>query len=244
VPSSITASRWDTWASPPPVRATSMNSSSMREDSASACPCLVTTVPRTSETTSSMRTPGGSARTGRPRRSASARTSPGTGAGPSVRRKARAEVPIESSRSTRARQLAGSAGGSRAPRTTRTSGPAAASGSAGSSTTMWRTTRPSPAAPAATVVPARPGRSRASSTVRPIRSCQLVRSSRVVSARDSATAQLRRNGTEPLRCVEAANEASPWVTTHPPLCHRPGCHTATSCHLSLDDDPHSWRHPP
>ena len=59
VPSSITASRWATWASPPPVSATSMNSSSMREDSASAWPCLVTTVPRTSETTSSMRTPGG-----------------------------------------------------------------------------------------------------------------------------------------------------------------------------------------
>ena len=139
---------------------------------------------------------------------------------------------------------AGSAGGSRAPSTTRTSGPAAASGSAGSSTTMCRTTRPRPAAPAATVVPASPGSWRASSTVRPMRSCQLVRSSRVVSARDSSTAQLRRNGTEPLRCVEATSEASPWVTTYPPHCHRPGCHTPGSCQESPDDDTHSWRLPP
>ena len=58
-PSSITASRWVTSARPPPVSATSMNWSSMREESASAWPCLVTTAPRTSDTTSSRRTRGG-----------------------------------------------------------------------------------------------------------------------------------------------------------------------------------------
>ena len=72
-----------------------MNSSSMREDSASAWPCLVTTVPSTSDTTSSSRTPAGSASTGSPRRSASAQHLAGhRRPGPSVRRKASAAVPM------------------------------------------------------------------------------------------------------------------------------------------------------
>ena len=62
-----------------------MNSSSMREESASAWLCLLTTVPEDlgDAPRPAARRPG-SASTGSPRRSASASTSPGTGAGPSV----------------------------------------------------------------------------------------------------------------------------------------------------------------
>ena len=56
-------------------------------------------------------------------------------------------------------------------------------GSAGLSTTMCRTVRARPACPATTALPASPERCSASSTVRPIRSCQLPRSAGDDSAR-------------------------------------------------------------
>ena len=221
-----------------------MNSSSMREERASAWLCLVTTAPRTAETTSSSRTPAGSASTGRPRRSASASTSPGTGAGPSrpaegqgggahrvqplhqgpaVGRVGRGQPCAEDDEDV------GAGGGERIRRVVDhhvTDHPAESG----------RTRRHRGAGQTGQLEGLLDGQAHAFLPARPV----VPRGLRGRLGDSPITPERNRAVTvswSHQRGITLGHDVSP-------SCRRPGCHTTGSCQESLDDDTHSWRHPP
>ena len=195
-----------------------MNSSSMREDSASAWPCLVTTVPRTSDTISSSRTRGrqredrqpaavglGEHLAGHGRGALGAAVGERGGAhrvqpldqGPAVGGVGRWEPGAEDDEDV------GAGGGERVGGVVDDhvpDDPAEAGGAGGDgraradpgSCEGLLDGETHPFLPAGAVVP--------------------------TWSRPATRRQPNYAGTEsePLRCVEAASEASPWVTTHPP----------------------------